>query len=79
MRGLQKEFIEAITSCKDCKKDCKEKNYYGDNDHSTQALMYLGEIKNSPISRVAENGCKNCDYKSTRIVSILESYGIKDV
>lgn len=73
----QRVFKEAATSCGDCKNYCEEKNLYSDNVYSRQALISLGEIKDSSIARGAEEVCRRCDYKSMEIISFLESYGIK--
>ena len=73
----KQDFREAAASCKRCKDYCEEKNFYSDNVYSRQALISLGEIKDSNIARYAEESCKGCNYKSERIISILESYKIK--
>ncbi len=70
-------FKQAAISCKQCKDYCERNNSYGDNAQTIQALSYLGQIVDSEIARSAEEECKQCDYKSTRIISHLESEGIK--
>lgn len=69
-------FKEAARFCNFCKDYCENGNHYSNNGYNTQALIYLGCIKNSATARKAEETCKQCDYKSARIASLLEPYGI---
>lgn len=74
------DFKEAAKFCKFCEDYCEQSDSKGGNVHSRQALVHLGLIINpskySLIARSAEDACKGCGGKSTRIISILESYGI---
>ena len=70
-------FKEAARFCGFCRDYCRDNEVSNDNVYSRQALIYLGCIKNSAIAREAEEVCKGCDYKSARIASLLEPYGIR--
>jgi hypothetical protein len=70
--SLKNYFLDALDLCRQCADFCEQTKVYADNLCTTQALDILGEIRN-PLARSAEEACRGCDHRSSRILGVLES------